>query len=76
MNTASLLFGFSLTELALAVIPLIVINLALVVWCLMDWAKRKSFRFTNKWVWLFIFLFLQYLGPALYLIIGRDHEND
>jgi hypothetical protein len=71
-----LTFGISLSELVIAVVPLVLINLALIAWCLVDWSKRKSFRYTNKWVWLFIFLFIQYLGPAIYLIIGRDHEND
>jgi hypothetical protein len=64
------------TKLIIAVIPLVLINLGLIVWCLVDWVKRKHFRFLNKWVWLLIFLFIQYIGPVLYLIIGRDHEND
>jgi len=64
------------TKLIIAVIPLVLINLGLIVWCIIDWIKRKHFRFLNKWVWLPVFIFIQYIGPVLYLIIGRDHEND
>ncbi len=64
------------TKLIIAVIPLVLINLGLIVWCLIDWIKRKHFRFLDKWVWLPVFIFIQYIGPVLYLIIGRDHEND
>jgi hypothetical protein len=64
------------TKLIIAVIPLVLINLGLIIWCLVDWIKRKHFRFLNKWVWLAIFIFIQYIGPVLYLVIGRDHEND
>jgi Phospholipase_D-nuclease N-terminal len=64
------------TKLILALIPLALINLGLIIWCLVDWLKREHFRLLNKWIWLLIFLFIQYLGPVLYLILGRDHEND
>jgi ABC-type maltose transport system permease subunit len=64
------------TDLILAILPVALINLGLVIWCLVDWAKRSRFRFFNKWVWLCVFLFFQFFGPAAYLIFGRDHDND
>jgi hypothetical protein len=63
-------------KLILALIPLVLINYGLVAWCIIDWAKRKKFRYFKKWIWFLIFILFQYIGPVFYLIIGRDHEND
>jgi hypothetical protein len=55
--------------------PIVVINLLLIITCLLDWYKRKNYRYLNKVLWLFIFLFVQLIGPALYLILGRDDDR-
>lgn len=63
-------------EFYLAVIPFVVINLGLIVWCFADWNKRKSFKYLNKNVWILIIAFIQIIGPVLYLTLARDDEND
>lgn len=59
----------------MAIIPLVIIQLALLVICLADWLKRKKFKYLDKWIWLIIFLFFNILGPIFYLTIGRDHDD-
>ncbi len=60
----------------LAVLPIVVINLSLVIWSVVDWSKRKKFKLLSKNIWLLLILFIQLVGPILYLVAGRDLEND
>ncbi|WP_077296271.1 PLDc N-terminal domain-containing protein [Virgibacillus pantothenticus] len=50
--------------------PFIVIQCILMIIGLVDWAKNKH---TNgpRWMWLFIIIFLNIIGPILYFIFGR-----
>lgn len=60
----------------LAIIPLVLIQLIFIIICLKDWLKRDTFKGPGKWVWLIIFLFVNIIGPILYLTIGRTHDNN
>ena len=31
-------------------------------------------RIGNKWIWIPVILFLQFLGPILYFVIGREEQ--
>ncbi len=53
------------------ILPILVIELALAVFCLVDLARRQRTR-GPKLMWVFIILFIQILGPIVYLIIGRE----
>lgn len=61
-------------NMIILIIPLVLIQLALIIICLIDWLKRKSFRYLPKMAWLPIFLFIQFIGPACYLLLGRKDE--
>lgn len=63
-------------KLYLAVIPVVLLNLVMVIWCISDWYKRKNFRLLDKKVWIFIILFIQLFGPLAYLLAGRGDDND
>ena len=54
-------------------IPLILIQLGLVVFALIDLIRREKIR-GPKWVWVLIILFLNFLGPIVYFVIGREDE--
>jgi uncharacterized membrane protein YphA (DoxX/SURF4 family) len=56
-------------------LPLVAINLILIVLALRDWARRRAYRYFNRWVWLVLILFVQFLGPASYLTLGRSGER-
>ncbi|MDO8972144.1 MAG: PLD nuclease N-terminal domain-containing protein [Saprospiraceae bacterium] len=54
-------------------IPLLVIQLGLMVFCLMDLARREKTK-GPKWLWAVLIVFGQLLGPVVYLIFGRVEE--
>jgi hypothetical protein len=54
------------------VIPLLVAELALVIFCLVDLFRAdRRVRGGSKLVWTLIILFISTLGPLLYLFWGR-----
>jgi hypothetical protein len=63
------------TKIILLAIPLGVIELALAVVALVDWARRKTFRALPRWGWFCIILFVGIVGPTVYLILGRGEER-
>lgn len=53
-------------------IPLIIIELALLIIALVDLIRRDQVKYFPKWVWALIILLLNFLGPIAYLILGRE----
>lgn len=53
--------------------PVLVIQLALMAFALLDLAKRERTR-GPKWVWLLVILFVNFVGPIIYFIVGREDE--
>jgi len=53
------------------IVPLLIIQLGLIIAALWDLIKREK---TNgpKWLWVIIILFINYIGPILYFVVGRD----
>ncbi len=54
-------------------IPIIVLQLGLMIFALLDLARRPS---TNgpRWVWAGIIIVINIIGPIAYLLIGRGEE--
>jgi hypothetical protein len=65
--------GF-IIEYGLLILPLILINLVLIFICLKDLFKREKVAGNNKWLWAAIIIFIQLLGPVLYLMFGRKED--
>ena len=61
---------FNLIMLAL---PVIVLQLALMVFCLLRLRKDKV-KYLPKWVWVLIIILGELLGPIVYLLIGRERD--
>lgn len=59
-----------------ALIPLALLNLGLVIYCLTDWLKRKDFRYPGRWFWLIVFALFQYIGPVLYIVFVKNHDSN
>ncbi len=51
-------------------IPILIIQLGLMVYCLIDLSKREKTS-GPKWLWVLLIVLGQFWGPILYLIIGR-----
>ena len=54
-------------------VPVLLIELALLIAALIDLARRERTR-GPKWAWLLIILFISILGPILYFILGRADD--
>jgi hypothetical protein len=60
-----------MNKIFLFLIPLIVIELVLLIVALMDLIKREHVRGGNKVVWALVIIFVQTIGPIIYLLFGR-----
>jgi len=54
-------------------IPVIILQVALMLVALIDLLRRERTR-GPKWVWLLVILFVNLFGPIAYFIIGREEE--
>jgi hypothetical protein len=52
-------------------IPLFVLEVALMVIALVDLVKRERVRGGNKVVWALVIIFISIIGPIVYLLLGR-----
>jgi hypothetical protein len=57
-------------EVFLMLIPLIAIQLGLALYCAVL-ILRECVQNLNKWAWLAICLFVNLIGPFVFLIVGR-----
>jgi hypothetical protein len=57
------------------VLPLVLVELVLIIVALRDLLQpERRVRGGAKWVWVLVIVFVQLLGPILYLTIGRTNE--
>jgi len=62
--------------LLFALVPLLVLVVALDVYCLIDLARAKSVRNAPKIVWVIVILFVSApIGALIYLFAGRDRDR-
>ena len=52
-------------------IPLFILNLALLAAALIDLLRREQTR-GPKWVWLLVIIFVNTIGPIIYFVAGRE----
>jgi len=52
-------------------IPIVLIQLALVIFALVDLVRREQTR-GPKWVWVLVILFVNLIGPIVYFLVGRE----
>jgi hypothetical protein len=51
-------------------IPVVVIELALMIAALVDLVRREQTR-GPKWVWALVIVLVNFIGPIIYFVIGR-----
>ena len=62
-----------LIDLLPALVPLLVLEMALLVVALVDAARRPHVR-GNRVVWILVIVFVSVIGPILYLTLGRKER--
>lgn len=64
-----------LSDLLPMLAPLVIFQISLAVYCLIQiW--RKGVSNLNPWIWSGIVLFVNLLGPLVFLLFGRKKWND
>jgi hypothetical protein len=66
--------AFDFAAILPLLIPLIVVQLGLAIFCLVDLFKRERVKFLPKWGWALIILLGELVGPVVYLFVGRAEE--
>jgi hypothetical protein len=61
----------TLSELLPFLVPILLLQLTLMVVALVDLVRRERTR-GPKWVWAVVIILLNILGPAIYLLAGRE----
>ena len=61
-----------LKEMLPFLIPLLVIELGLMVFALVDPARRQVVKGGQKWPWVLVIILLGIIGPIFYLLVGRE----
>jgi hypothetical protein len=56
---------------AAALVPIVVIAVGFVVFCLVDLARADQVRYLPRWAWAIVCLISVPLGGIVYLILGR-----
>ena len=54
-------------------IPIVVIQLALMITALVDLVRREQTR-GPKWVWALVIVLVNFIGPIVYFVFGRKEE--
>jgi hypothetical protein len=67
--------SFDIMSLLPLLIPLIVLQLGLMVYCLLDLFRRENFKYLPKWGWALVIILGELIGPVVYLIIGRGESE-
>ena len=52
-------------------IPIVLLQLGLMVFALVDLAHRERTK-GPKWVWALVIIFVNLIGPIVYLVVGRE----
>ena len=60
-----------LTQYLPLLIPILIIQLGLMIFALVDLIRREKTK-GPKWGWALVIIFINFIGPILYLILGRD----
>ena len=53
-------------------IPILIVQLGLMAYCLVDLYKRGHTRNGPKWMWAMIIILGELIGPIIYLLLGRE----
>lgn len=58
-----------------ALIPLAVVELALLVYCLVDLVRHPKPQHLPRWGWVLICLFVNPIGSITYIVMGRSEDR-
>ena len=65
----------SLVRMLPYLVPVIVLELALLTFALVDLSKRKHVTGGKKIIWVLVAVCIQIVGPIIYLVAGRKEPQ-
>lgn len=54
--------------------PLLLLQLALMIWALVDLLRRRSTRSLSMPIWIILIIVINFFGPITYFLFGRSEE--
>ena len=63
-----------ITDMLPFLIPILIVELALMVVALVDLFKRENYKSEVKLVWAIVIVIFGIIGPIIYLIFGRKER--
>ena len=64
----------ALMEYLPLLLPALLIELGLMIAALLDLRKQTAVRGGQKWPWVLIIVFVNFIGPIVYFVVGREEE--
>jgi hypothetical protein len=57
-------------------IPLIILQLGLMIFALLDLVRRSAeqVKGRNKWLWVIVIVLVNTVGPIIYFVLGREED--
>jgi hypothetical protein len=52
-------------------VPIVLLQLGLMAFALVDLTRRERTK-GPKWVWALVVVFVNLIGPVIYLVVGRE----
>ena len=65
---------FDIMTILPLIIPLVILQLVLMIYCLVDLSRRSTVKSLPKWGWALIIILGEFFGPIVYLLIGRGED--
>ena len=62
------------SQIIVLLLPIIAIQVVLMILALIDLFKRKKVTGGNKIIWGLVIVLINFIGPILYLVIGRKED--
>lgn len=72
MNTLSM---SQFIEILPLLAPIILIEIGLMIFSLVKVLKQTQFKYLNKVIWIVIVVFIQIIGPIIYLVVERGDQS-
>ena len=54
--------------------PVVLIEIGLMLFALLDLIRRPRVRGGRKWVWALVIVLINFIGPIVYFVAGRQDE--
>jgi hypothetical protein len=57
-------------------IPVVILQLSLQIYCMVDLVRRETVRFNNKLLWGAVIVLFSMIGCVVYILFGRTENAD